>query len=415
MENLFLVYGNTHYTFEKLLNDLNNKMTFSNYVYSKHNRPYEIFLSIIHSLIYEYRIEVLDGDFSIDEIFELGVEIEKIKEKKIVKKPIQLSTVDELLKKIQSVQDWQLTLFTSGTIGRPKSISQSFTNLTRNVKTGNRFKDDTWAFAYNPTHMAGFQVFFQALLNMNPIIYIFDQPFANIPQLLCNYKVTNISATPTYYRNVIPFLKNNVYPFVNYVTLGGEKYDPLLEKDLKQLFPNAKIRNIYATTETGTLFSSDGEVFFIPKSLRKYVKFSDENEILIHESLLGNSEALLLNDGWYATGDFVEKIDDYHFKFISRKSEMINVGGYKVNPTEVENVLLNISGVKDVVVKSRKNSVTGEIIVAEVIKKPEVDAKELKRTIKKYASTHLAEWKVPRIITFVDEIQIARSGKKVRR
>lgn len=417
MEKLFLVYQNKKYTYNQLLTDLNNRTYYSCYLYNKENDPYGIFVAIIHSLIYDYPLHVLDGTFSNEELNKLGIDYNTVHKVASLENRININSEDELLKKIQSVKQWHLILYTSGTTGRPKKVSQSFASLTKNVKTTEKFYDDIWAFAYNPTHIAGLQVFFQALLNLNPIIYVFDLPFNDVPQILTNYKVTSISATPTFYRNVLPFLIDCEFQYVKNVTQGGEKYDPLVAKQLKEFFPNAKFRNIYATTETGTLFTSDGEIFSIPETILNYVKISEQNELLIHEKLLGKSETYILKDGWYETGDFIEKIDDRHFKFKTRKSEMINVGGYKVSPTEVEAVLLKVSGVKDVVVKGRKSSVTGEIVVAEVVKDPvvDVDEKELKKSLKNYASQHLSDWKVPRIIKVIDEIQITRSGKKVRK
>lgn len=414
MEKIFLVNQGKQYTYQQLIEDLNNKTVYSNYLYSRTNDPYEIFTAIIHSLLYDYPIQLLDGTFTNEELIELGIHPTDIYVTKSIENHQQIDSETELIEKIQSVQFWNLILYTSGTTGRPKKVSQSFANLTRNVKNNNKYHDDIWAFAYNPTHIAGLQVFFQALLNLNSIIYVFDLSFKDVPQMIEHYKVTSISATPTFYRNVLPFFNDSKFLFVKNITLGGEKYDPLVAQQLKMVFPNAKIRNIFATTETGTLFTSDGEIFSIPNSLQKYVKINEQNELLIHENLLGESETFLLKDGWYATGDYVDQIDDSRFKFVSRKTEMINVGGYKVNPIEIENILLQVSGVKDVAVKGRKSSVTGEIVVAEVVKEVDVDEKQLKKSLKKYALAHLSAWKVPRIIKFVDEIQITRSGKKVR-
>lgn len=415
MSHLFLIDKDKNYSYDQLLNDLNKKTTYSTYVYVKDNRPYEIFLNMIHSLVYDYKIEILDGDFSNEELSALGINEDSLHEKIKLTSHIPIATKEEVIHKMKAVQNWRLTLYTSGTTGRPKKVSHTFGNITRNVKTGHRYEDDVWAFAYNPTHMAGLQVFFQALLNGNLLVYMFDHLFEDIADWLKRYSITSISATPTFYRNLIPYLKDAIYRGVQVVTLGGERYDSALETSLKNAFPNAKLRNIYAATETGSLFTSDGEAFKIHDSIKGLVKFSEANELLIHESLLGNSDSFQLKNGWHYTGDIVEIIDETNFKFTSRQSDMINIGGYKVNPLEVENVLKEIPEIKDIVVKSRKNSVTGEIIVADVVKEKEVDGKELKKMIKKYASTHLQQWKIPRIIKFVNEIQVTRTGKKVRK
>ena len=91
----------------------------------------------------------------------------------------------------------------------------------------------------------------------------------------------------------------------------------------------------------------------------------ENGELIIHWSLIGKSD--LAEQEWYNTGDLVEVLstDPIEFRFQSRKNEMINVGGYKVNPTEVEETILNLKGIKTARVYSKSNSVLGEILCAE--------------------------------------------------
>lgn len=415
MEKVFLIHNDIAYTYEKLLLDLNNKENKTPYVYVKDNHPYEIFLAIIHSLLFDYPIEVLDGDFSEIELSELSIDLSVITMKNKIENRLTFDTMDEVIHRIKEINKGYVTLYTSGTTGRPKKVSHTFRTLTRNAKVHTKFEMDVWAFAYNPTHMAGLQVFFQAFLNQNTLIYIFDASMKKASELMLEYAVTNISATATFYRNALPYLQSNLYSKIKRVTFGGEKFDLILENKLKGVFPNAKMINIYASTEAGSLFAAQSDTFEIRAEHQQWVKFTAEKELCIHQSLLGNSALLSLEGEWFHTGDLVEMIDETHFKFLSRQSDMINVGGYKVNPLEVESLLSQVPGVIDIVVKSKKNSVTGELLVADVIKSDDTDEKDLKREIKKFATSHLQEWKVPRIIKFVDELPSARTGKKVRK
>lgn len=415
MEKVFLLHGDVEYTYRRLLADLNHKKDCASYLYIKENNPYTIFLSIIHSLVYDYPIEILDGDFSEEELGALGIELGDVARVNQVENPIVFEDIGQVIIHMEELEKWQLTLYTSGTTGRPKKVRHSLRTLCRNVKKHDKFNDDVWAFAFNPTHMAGVQVFFQAFFNQNTMIYVFGEPLKELPDLIESYQITSISATPTFYRNAMLYLHTKAYPSVRQVTFGGEKYDRSLGKTIKKTFLNAKISNIYASTESGSLFTAQGDAFEIRTEHQGVIKVTEQNELLIHQSLLGESKSFLLKDGWFHTGDFVEMIDDAHFKFISRETDMINIGGYKVNPEEVEAVLGQVSGVKNVLVKGKKNSVTGEIIVADVIKSDEVDGKELKKEIKQCASSQLQEWKVPRIIKFVDELPMTRTGKKVRK
>lgn len=411
----FLIYDEMSYTYDKLLADLNELDKWSSFLYIKDNHPYMIFLTIIHSLVFDYPIEILDGDFSEEELRELTIGMNELTKVNKIENQLTFQNVDHVIKRIEEAKTWQLTLYTSGTTGKPKKVSHSFSILARNVKRHKKFGDDVWAFAFNPTHMAGLQVFFQALLNQNTIVYVFGGATKKLPELIDLYQITSISATPTFYRNAIPYLQENVYPSVKQVTFGGEKYDSSLEEKIQNIFQNAKITNIYASTEAGSLFTAQGDIFEIKKEHQDFIKITKQNELSIHQTLLGSLSSFVLKDEWFYTGDLVEVIDNSHFRFVSRQSDMINIGGYKVNPLEVEKVLIQVPGIKDILVKGKKNSVTGEIIVADVIKNDEADDKELKKAIKQFASSHLQEWKVPRIIKFVDELPMTRTGKKVRK
>ncbi|MET4560721.1 acyl-coenzyme A synthetase/AMP-(fatty) acid ligase [Lysinibacillus parviboronicapiens] len=415
MEKIFLIHNETAYTYQKLLLNLNSKEYETPYLYVKDNHPYDVFLAIVHSLLFDYPIEVLDGDFSEKEISELGINVNALTSKTKMKERLNFQKLDEIMQRVKDIENWQLTLYTSGTTGRPKKMSHTFHTLTRNVKIHKKFDNDIWAFAYNPTHMAGLQVFFQAFLNQNTLIYIFDESMKKVPALIEEFQITHISSTATFYRNVLPYLHGNTYAMVKRVTFGGEKFDLLLEDKLKAVFPNAKMINIYASTEAGSLFTAQHDTFEISLEHQQWVKITAQQELCIHHSLLGHSESLSLVNDWFHTGDLVEMVDDTHFKFQSRQSDMINVGGYKVNPLEVENILMQVPGVIDILVKSKKNSVTGELLVADVIKSQEIDEREFKKELKQYASIHLQEWKVPRIIKFVDELPSTRTGKKVRK
>lgn len=145
------------------------------------------------------------------------------------------------------------------------------------------------------------------------------------------------------------------------------------------------------------------------------VKISEDNELLIHKSLLGYSHDFQLDGEWYRTGDIVEKIDENHFRFFARKTEMINIGGYKVNPHEVENEIKKIDGVIDVLVKARRNKVTGNILIAEIKVEEGIDVENKEKEIITTLTEKLQNWKIPRIFKFVEEMKTTRTNKKMRR
>jgi len=409
---LFLYHDGQETTYEQLINDINKQTSLKRYV--KKSDPYEILKDIVVSLVAGERIILLDSDFTEEEVKNLGLSVEELNEEVVLKKN-KISSCDELLAKIQKSDNrWEIVLYTSGTTGRPKRVAHKLDSITRGTKVSEKYRENVWAFAYNPTHFAGLQVFFQAFYNQNPMIYIFDVNRKEVENVLRRYNVTHISATPTFYRSILPYIRE-VVPSVEKATMGGEKYDKNLEAQLLEVFPNADVRNVYASTEAGSIFSAKGDIFSISPRIADKVRFAEDGELLIHKSLLGESDTFQLDEDWYRTGDIVEMIDESHFKFVSRKTEMINIGGYKVNPHEVEDEIKKIDGVVDVIVKARSNRITGNILVAEVKINDGIDKREKEKEITKVLEKRLQSWKIPRIFTFVDNIELTRTGKKVRK
>lgn len=299
-------------------------------------------------------------------------------------------------------------MFTSGTTGIPKKVSHDFKSITRFVKVSERNEKSIWGFAYNPTHMAGIQVFFQALLNGNSIVRLFGLNTKDIYTEIKNNEITHISATPTFYRLLLPC--SETFPSVERITSGGEKFNEKTFKQLNEIFPNAKITNVYASTEAGTLFASQNDIFSVRPEYEHLIHI-ENNELLVHSSLMGSTETNV--DEWYNTGDVIEIVSKkpLKFRFVNRKSEMINVGGYKVNPLEVEEAILALTGIKNVRVYSKSNSVLGNIICCEVV----TNSNQItESSIRTFLQSKIQEFKIPRIIRFVDELSTTRTGKLKR-
>jgi len=393
-------------SWSKLIEDIHNFHEYN--PYCNPNDYYQVFKQIIFSLLTDKEIVLLDSDFSDSELMKLTGYSDFYKFTQPIKKDeFKLpDNKEELIDKLNNTsKEWGITLFTSGTTGIPKKVTHNFKSITRFVKISDNNKNNVWGFAYNPTHMAGIQVFFQALLNGNTITRLFGLNTEIIKNVIRNNGITHISATPTFYRLLLPC--DNKFPSVERITSGGEKFNEQTIKQLKSIFPNAKITNVYASTEAGTLFASENDIFEIKLKYKPFVRIQN-NELMIHASLMGNTGFNV--DEWYNTGDLVELIkeDPLKFRFISRKSDMINVGGYKVNPMEVEEVILTFSGIKNVRVYGKNNSVLGNIICCEIVRE---NGGINERSIRTFLQSKLQEFKIPRFIRFVNELSTTRTGK----
>lgn len=392
-----------------LIDDINNTSNYN--PYCKSADYYIVFKHIILSLLIDEEIILLDSDFTESELMNLTGHFDYTD----FFKPVDKNTVPilvnqkELIEKLSNPsENWKITLFTSGTTGIPKKVSHDFKSITRFVKVSERNEKSIWGFAYNPTHMAGIQVFFQALLNCNTIIRLFGLDTKDIYTEIKNNGITHISATPTFYRLLLPYEES--FPSVERITSGGEKFNEKTFKQLNQVFPNAKITNVYASTEAGTLFASQNDIFSVRPEYESLIHI-ENNELLIHSSLMGRTETNI--DEFYNTGDIIEIVSNnpLKFRFVNRKSEMINVGGYKVNPLEVEEAILAITGIKNVRVYSKSNSVLGNIICCEVVASSNQITESSIRT---FLQSKIQEFKIPRVIRFVDSLSTTRTGKLKR-
>lgn len=393
------------YSYEELMRYINTSSTYCPYFLSKD--LYTYFANLIKALVTNQPVVLIDADSSPADMPYLDFAL--------VNKPQEVGEcsfkdMGELIEALcQSTSE--ITIFTSGTTGQPKRVVHSVATLARNVRRGEHYKEHVWAYAYNPTHMAGTQVFFQALMNQNTMVNVFSAPREVVYQQIERYGITHISATPTFYRMLMPFEKE--YPSVKRVTLGGEKSDKQLYEHICRIFPNAKVNNVYASTEAGSLFAAKDDCFQIPANIRD--KFRVENdELLIHKSLLGQSDSFAFDGEYYHSGDLIEWVNEVDglFRFKSRKNELINVGGYKVNPGEVEDAINAIEGVQQSLVYGRANSILGNIVVAEVKLVEGAALTDLE--IRKVLASQLQDFKVPRKIQIVNELSMTRTGKLKR-
>jgi len=398
---LFWIDEEVTYTYGDLLNLVNTTTEVPKYL--KNENTFIIITNIILSILGKNDIVLLDSDLTDTELGNLNLPASYIN----VSNPItknKFNSVEDLINTLTNSKIWNVTLFTSGTTGNPKRIIHSIRSVNRHVQISESHINDIWGFAYNPTHIAGLQVFMQGLLNKNTIVFLFKKQMDTIIKLIKETNVTHLSAAPTFYRQMF---KNISFPNVRRVTSGGEKLDANTKDRILALFPNAKYRNVYASTEAGTIFTSKEDIFEIIPDLIDKVKINN-NEIVIHESLIGKTDALV--DEWFRTGDMVEIVSQnpLRFKINHRTDDLINVGGLQINPHEIEDQIKTIPNVIDVIVYGKPNTIIGNVLCADVVG----EITELR--VLNYLRKNLQRNKIPRIINIVDQIVIGKTGKKKR-
>lgn len=312
-----------------------------------------------------------------------------------------------LLSRLLQRRDSEVTLATSGSTGHRRNVTHRLASLARGVVVGEKHRDDVLGLAFDPQHMAGVQVYLQALANGNSIVNLWGVGMAEAIARARAHGVTHLSATPTFYRLLLAMEQD--LPTLRSLSVGGESADSALLVRLRAQFPRARIRNIYASTEAGTLLVSEGEEFSFPKDEADAFRIADAR-LWIHRRLLGKFDGAA---EWYDTGDNVEITAEapLRFRIVGRRGSWINVGGEKVNPVEVEAVLAALPGIAAARVFGRRNSVTGEVLVADVVPRGESPTES---EVRSQLAAVLPAYKIPRIIRFVTELETNRAGKVSR-
>ncbi|PYN17959.1 MAG: long-chain fatty acid--CoA ligase, partial [Candidatus Rokuibacteriota bacterium] len=191
----------------------------------------------------------------------------------------------------------------------------------------------------------------------------------------------------------------------------------------RAFYPNAGVGHAFASTEAGVGFEVNDGLEGFPASM---VGAPGDVEIKVEDGSLrlrsartatryvgGEGAALTAADGFVDTGDIVERRGDRYY-FLGRRSGVINIGGLKVYPEEVEAVINRHPAVRMSVVRSRRSPITGALVVADVVLKEERDG-DVKREILQICHENLAPHKVPATVRFVPALDVAAAGKLARR
>lgn len=406
MSHAFLIdrTGGTSLTYEDLLARLSGGR------YAPVFRPTstaEALVGVLTALVRGVPIRLVDADFTSSEIRALGLEGENLDERAPLsgKIPANLVEAQSLAHKSAG---FSLELYTSGSTGLPKLVRHRLDSLTRTLRVGEKYAEDVWAFAYNPTHIAGIQVLLQAFFNGNTLVDVFGLSRAEIHMRLQSHGVTHLSATPTFYRLLLP--ADAPLPELRSLTLGGERSDAALLAQLRTAFPDARLHNLYASTEAGTLLVAVGDLFGIHPSVEGKIRLQD-GQLWVARELLAEFQSHDVGS-WYATGDRVEVVSDtpLRFRIVGRENDFINVGGSKVDPAEVECALRAFPGVAEARVYGRPSSVVGTLLCAEYTSLLTLAEPDLRLHLASCLQAH----KIPRIMKRVESLAKTRTGKLSR-
>jgi acyl-coenzyme A synthetase/AMP-(fatty) acid ligase len=320
-------------------------------------------------------------------------------------------------------------LLTSGTAGVPKLVVHTLSSLTGAISSVGASTDPVvWSTFYDIRRYGGLQIFLRAVVTgASLVLSSAQESTADFLARAGANGVTHISGTPSHWRHALMSPSAHLIT-PRYVRLSGEIADQGILSSLQSFYPQAKVAHAFASTEAGVAFDvTDGLAGFPATTLANMpgvdMKVQD-GSLRIRSSrtaarYLGHqSPAIPDADGFVDTGDMLE-LREGRYYFVGRRDGVINVGGLKVHPEEVEAVINRHPDVQMSLVRSRKNAITGALVVADVVLKAEPSssnerARELQHDILLLCRKALSSHKVPAKINFVPALAVAESGKLAR-
>jgi acyl-CoA synthetase (AMP-forming)/AMP-acid ligase II len=330
------------------------------------------------------------------------------------------------LAKTERATEW--LMLTSGTSGIPKIVGHTLEGLSGAIVADRpaRGTPPLWATFYDIRRYGGLQIFLRAVVGGGSMVLSQSgEALADHVARLAARGVTHISGTPSHWRKLL--MSGSAAGFTpRYVRLSGEIADQAVLDGLVQAFPDASVGHAYASTEAGVGFAvNDGREGF-PTRLVGPNKDGVEMKVVdgslrirssrAAHSYVGKQAAALTDaEGFVDTGDMVELRDDRYY-FVGRRGGIINIGGLKVHPEEIEAVINRHAEVRMSCAKSRRSPITGSIVVADVVLTAgsAERAKEIREEILCSCRASLASHKVPAVIRFVEALDLTQAGKLAR-
>ncbi len=313
-----------------------------------------------------------------------------------------------------------LILYSSGSTGASKAAVHDLSFLLDKFKVPRQSKCTITFLLFD--HIGGINTLLYTLSNAGCVVTVEDRAPESVCRAIDRHKVEILPTSPTFLNLLLlsEAYKKHDLSSLELVTYGTEVMPESTLKRFCALFPNIRTQQTYGLSEVGILRSKS------KSSDSLWVKVGGEDyqtrivdgmlEIYAKSAMLGylNAPSPFTSDGWFITGDAVE-VDGEYIRILGRKSEMINVGGAKVFPAEVENVIQQMDGVEDVAVTGEKNAITGHMIKARVKLITGESLPEFRKRMNEFCRERLERYKIPQKVELVEESMHGSRFKKMRR
>lgn len=328
----------------------------------------------------------------------------------------------KIINDLQTSKCAGLILFSSGSTGAPKAMIHNLDTLVDSYGDKKQKQINMLVFLMFD-HIGGINTMLN-ILSMNATMIIPQNRNADdICKLIEEYKIAVLPSSPTFLNLILINRSYEKYDLssLRMITYGTETMPEGLLGRLKAVFSKVRFLQTFGTSETGIAATSS------KSSSSTFMKIDDENleyKIVDNELWLRSKTQILgylnrsmesfTSDGWFKTGDLVELDNEGFIKIIGRNKEIINVGGQKVLPSEVESVLLGMDEIEDCLVYGEQNAITGQSVSCDVVLKSGVEADGLKILVRKFCKDKLDNFKIPTRVNVAQKTEFTERFKKSR-
>ena len=344
----------------------------------------------------------------------------KTDEKNLLIQDLKTTFSHNMIDNLREKNSSGLILFSSGSTGKPKAMIHNLDTLIDSFKDKKEKSMNMLVFLMFD-HIGGLNTVFNALFMGACLIIPKIKDAKTICELIEKYKIMVLPSSPTFLNLILisEEYKNYDLSSLRMITYGTETMPQSLLLKLKEVFPKVKFLQTFGTSETGistTSSKSSNSLFMKLEDINGEYKIV-ENELWLRSKtqVLGYLNASMdsfTSDGWFKTGDLVE-VDGEYIKIIGRAKEVINVGGQKVLPAEVESIILEMEEISDCMVYGEKNAITGQTVVCDVVLNKNIE--NIKKRVRVFCKDRLDTYKIPTKVNVVDKTNFSDRFKKIRR
>lgn len=344
----------------------------------------------------------------------------KTDEKNLLIQNLKTTFSHNMIDNLREKNSSGLILFSSGSTGKPKAMVHNLDTLIDSFKDKKEKSMNMLVFLMFD-HIGGLNTVFNALCMGACLIIPKIKDAKTICELIEKYKIMVLPSSPTFLNLILisQEYKNYDLSSLRMITYGTETMPQSLLLKLKEVFPKVKFLQTFGTSETGistTSSKSSNSLFMKLEDINGEYKIV-ENELWLRSKtqVLGYLNASMdsfTSDGWFKTGDLVE-VDGEYIKIIGRAKEIINVGGQKVIPAEVESIILEMEEISDCMVYGEKNAITGQTVVCDVVLNKNIE--NIKKRVRVFCKDRLDAYKIPTKVNVVDKTNFSDRFKKIRR